>query len=406
MTLVRFRYVTTDRDRHGNLRYYFRRAGKPKMRLPGLPGSGEFMVAYQAALSGNAEAKSEKSFESLCRRYYKSAYFQSLEECTQRRKRTVLDEICNRVDDSGLRYGAAPYASMKKVHVRKLRDLKAATPEAANFRLKQISALFTWAIKNDLATFNPAEKLERLGGGSDGYYTWTDDDVEKFEAYWPVGSKPRLAMSIMLYLGVHRSDAVLIGKKHESSDELSVTFAQFKGRKEGIKFLTLPILPPLRAILDANPLGKETWLEAASGKPHSSNGFGNKFKSWSVKAGLPQCNCHGLRKIGAIRAAEAGASEHELMAMFGWDDANMARVYTRKAAQKKLAASGAAKLNLTKKIVPPSVPPVKKDSKNNTLEERWCPECPEEDSNLHGFHHWYLKPARLPIPPSGPAPNT
>jgi hypothetical protein len=44
------------------------------------------------------------------------------------------------------------------------------------------------------------------------------------------------------------------------------------------------------------------------------------------------------------------------MAMFGWDDASMARVYTRKAAQKKLAASGAAKLGLTKKIVPTSCP--------------------------------------------------
>lgn len=50
---------------------------------------------------------------------------------------------------------------------------------------------------------------------------------------WPVGAKPRLAMSIMLYLGVRRSDAVLIGKKHENRDELSVTFAQFKGAEEG-----------------------------------------------------------------------------------------------------------------------------------------------------------------------------
>jgi hypothetical protein len=130
----------------------------------------------------------------------------------------------------------------------------------------------------------------------------------------------------------------------------------------------------------------------------------------AVPALLPQCNCHGLRKIGAVRAAEAGASEHELMAMFGWDDANMARVYTRKAAQKKLAASGAAKLGLTKKIVPSPVPPEGKDNQINSLEEERCPEeeewCPEEDSNLHGFHHWYLKPARLPIPPSGPSPNT
>ena len=403
MTLIRFRYITTDRDRHGNLRYYFRRPGKPKMRLRGLPGSEEFMAAYKSALSSNAEAKSAKSFESLCQLYYKSAYFRCLEEYTQRRKRTVLDEICNMVDESGRRYGAAPYASMKKVHVRKLRDMKAGTPEAANFRLKQISALFTWAMKNDLATFNPAEKLEKLGGGSDGYYTWTEQDVETFEAYWPVGAKPRLAMSIMLYLGVRRSDAVLIGKKHESRDGLAVTFAQFKGRKKGIKLLTLPILPPLREILDASALGRQTWLETASGKPHSSNSFGNKFKSWCVKAGLPQCNCHGLRKIGAVRAAEAGASEHELMAMFGWDDASMARVYTRKAAQKKLAASGAAKLGLTKEIVPRPVPPEVKDNKNNSVQEGWCP---EEDSNLHGFHHWYLKPARLPIPPSGLAPNT
>ena len=31
---------------------------------------------------------------------------------------------------------------------------------------------------------------------------------------------------------------------------------------------------------------------------------------------------------------------------------------------------------------------------------RWCP---GEDSNLHGLRHWYLKPARLPIPPPGHA---
>jgi integrase len=165
-----------------------------------------------------------------------------------------------------------------------------------------------------------------------------------------VEAAPREGHGVGAVLGVRRSDAVLIGKKHENRDGLSVTFAQFKGRKKGIKLLTLPILPPLRAILNVSALGRETWLEAASGKQHSSNGSGNTFKSWCVEAGLPQCNCHGLRKIGAVRAAEAGASEHELMAMFGWDDARMARVYTRKAAQKKLAASGAAKLGLTKKM--------------------------------------------------------
>jgi hypothetical protein len=32
------------------------------------------------------------------------------------------------------------------------------------------------------------------------------------------------------------------------------------------------------------------------------------------------------------------------------------------------------------------------------LKNSWCP---GEDSNLHVLQHWYLKPARLPIPPPG-----
>ena len=314
MTLVKFRYITKDRDRHGNLRFYFRRPGKPKTRLRGLPGSDEFMTAYKAALAENdpSRAKAEKSFDWLCDRYYKSAHFQSLEEDTRRRKRAVLNEICNMVAGSGKRLGLAPYAGLKRMHVRQFRDMKAARPEAANFCLKQISALYAWAIRNDLATVNPAEKVEKLGSGSDGYYTWTDQDAETFEAFWSVGSRPRLAMSIMLYLGVRRSDAVLIGKKHESKDGFSVTFAQFKGRKKGAKVLTLPILQPFRAILDASELGRVTWLETAFGKPYSAAGFGNSFKDWCREAGLPQCSPHGLRKIGPVRAAEAGASELSL----------------------------------------------------------------------------------------------
>ena len=53
MALVKFRYVTRDRDRHGNLRFYFRRPGKPKIRLRGLPGSDEFADVYKAALAEN-----------------------------------------------------------------------------------------------------------------------------------------------------------------------------------------------------------------------------------------------------------------------------------------------------------------------------------------------------------------
>jgi integrase-like protein len=127
----------------------------------------------------------------------------------------------------------------------------------------------------------------------------------------------------------------------------------------------------LRGILDGSELGREAWLETSLAKPYSNAGFGNAFKDWCKEAGLPRWNCRGLRKMGAVRAAEAHASEHELMAMFGWEDADMARVYARKAAQKKLAGSGAAKLSFRQRIVPPTVPPLEIINRKQRLREGW-----------------------------------
>ena len=38
MVTLRLRFVVSDRDRHGNVRYYFRRKGEKKVRLHGFPG--------------------------------------------------------------------------------------------------------------------------------------------------------------------------------------------------------------------------------------------------------------------------------------------------------------------------------------------------------------------------------
>ena len=53
-------------------------------------------------------------------------------------------------------------------------------------------------------------------------------------------------------------------------------------------------------------------------------------------AGLPG-SAHGVRKIAATRAANAGATVAQLEAIFGWTGGNMASLYTRKADRKRLA---------------------------------------------------------------------
>ena len=59
-----------------------------------------------------------------------------------------------------------------------------------------------------------------------------------------------------------------------------------------------------------------------------------------AEAGLPSnCTAHGLRKIGAVRSAENGATAKQMMALFGWDSVRMAEHYTKMAEQKKLTAA-------------------------------------------------------------------
>ena len=49
MTRIRLKFVQAWVDREGRVHRYFRRPGYPRIRLPGLPGSAEFMAAYQEA---------------------------------------------------------------------------------------------------------------------------------------------------------------------------------------------------------------------------------------------------------------------------------------------------------------------------------------------------------------------
>jgi len=87
--------------------------------------------------------------------------------------------------------------------------------------------------------------------------------------------------------------------------------------------------------------GRMTFLETAFGNPFTENGFGNWFSRRCIEAGLDHHSPHGLRKAGATLAAENGATEAQLMAIFGWSDFKMPSRYTRKASRAVLARSSA-----------------------------------------------------------------
>jgi len=346
---IELKRITQDVDRHGNVRLYVRMPGRPKVRLTEEPGTEAFLAEHRRAVAGNEAPAKQKpvlapaasgSLAWLVLQYRGSAEFKRLAERTKR----VRSQILQRVVD---RDGTKPFALLEPRHLRKRRDEMSETPEAANGMLKAVRQIFRYAIDNDLTPHNPAAKVPYLPKIGDGFYSWTEEDIAKFEARHPVGTMARLALALMLYTSQRRSDAVLFGPEHVVDGWLR--FTQQKNRRRKAITLALPIVQPLADVLTATPTVGPTFLSTEFKKPFSENGFGNWFRKRCDEANLPHCTAHGLRKAGARRLAEAGKSEHQIRAVTGHTTSRQVDVYTKSTRQEMLAAQA-----LGVEIVPPS----------------------------------------------------
>jgi FMN phosphatase YigB (HAD superfamily) len=159
MIKTRLKYCIFDPDPNGNPRYYVRKPGQRKIRIPETfeDQSGritpEFMKAYFEALellenrrAAPPKLPREQTFYWLVDKYYRSPKFKSFDQLTQADKRSVLDRFCQTA-------GNLPYASFRKEDVERSQDKRRATPAAADKLVKYLRSLFVWAIKNKLATF-------------------------------------------------------------------------------------------------------------------------------------------------------------------------------------------------------------------------------------------------------------
>src|SRR5215475_15973719 len=105
----------------------------------------------------------------------------------------------------------------------------------------------------------------------------------------------------------------------------------------------IPILPTLDEILQAGPCADLAFICGENGRPLTKESFGNLFRDACNAAGVSK-SAHGVRKIGATRAAENGATVAELEAIFGWSGGGMASLYTRAADRARLAKGAMSKL--------------------------------------------------------------
>jgi integrase len=344
MSRVKLKYVHQFVDRRNGgakARYYFRRPGFKRVPLPGLPGSQEFLDAYTAALEGKTTpplpigAKRIKpgSIAALIALYFASAKFLSKAAATQSTYRNILEAI-------GREHGDKPVADLERKHLEAMQASKVKTPAAANHWLRLIKVLMSLAVREGMRFDNPAADLDPIKIRSEGFHTWSEQEIAAFEAFWPVGSKPRQAFALLLYTAQRRSDIVRMGRKHVRGDVVDV-----RQQKTG-KFIPIPMHPELARILAATPAAiTPTFLMTAYGKPFTAAGFGGWFREQCDAAGLPkECTAHGLRKAACRRLAEAGCSANVIASISGHTSLREVERYTREADQERMARIGMAAL--------------------------------------------------------------
>ena len=323
-------------DRHGKVRWRFRRKGF-SCYLPGPYGSVEFRTAYEAALNEAKTPAPTARFPRASLGWVITHYLGSPRHAQKAAitRRTLLNEL----DWLRETAGHLPVAKFRGRHVEALMARKNG-PAAQNRVRKNLSMIFNYAIRLELMASNPVKATDRVKHKSDGYHTWTDAELELFMEFHGPGTKARLALFLVMNTGASRQDLARLGWQNISKGRIS-----YRRGKTGVE-ADLPILPELAEELAKVPRSQMLFLPTENGAAHSPAGFGNWFKKQAVRAGVTadSANIHGLRKAGATLLAEHGATEWEIAAFLAHEDTKEAATYVRKANRAKLGTSALARL--------------------------------------------------------------
>jgi integrase len=251
------RYIHGYVDRNGKPRYYFRRAALKKVPLPGIPWSTEFMQAYETAFAGQPAAIGAGrvlpgSMHALAISYYSSLEYLRMKPISQRVRRNIIERFCRETDANGLRNGDKRAAVLQRDHVVRLMAARAAQPESANGLRKALRAMMRHAIDIKMREDDPTRDVRAIRVKSDGYHSWTEDEIALFAARHKIGSRARLALALLLYTGQRRSDVVRMGRQHIRDGVLDVR--QIKTGTE----MAIPVHPDLQAIITQSATGQMT----------------------------------------------------------------------------------------------------------------------------------------------------
>lgn len=330
MTHIKLNYVKRYAA-GGKVWHYFRKKGHKPVPLPGVPGSAEFMAAYQAALDTVLDRRSRHpagSVGAMIVNYYSSVEFtDGLKPSSKALYRQVLEAIRTA-------HGHRTVTGLDETQARKiLEKIGKDRPGMANLTRAVMHKVMKLARINP----NPFGGIPPYRVGT--HHTWTESELAAYEARWPLGTRQRLAYAALLWTSQRAGDVVRMRRPTPNAATIDVT-----QEKTGAE-VSIPIHAELWAAIKAGPANGVFLIGDERGRPISRHSLTRIVKAAAKTAGLPaKCLPHGLRKAAMRRLAEHGATEKEIQGVSGHKTLKEVARYTAAANQKRLAENAMRKL--------------------------------------------------------------
>jgi integrase len=210
---------------------------------------------------------------------------------------------------SGTSMGTSRSPPLERRHLEAMVATKAMnTPGGAAVTfLATVRALLRHAVAGGLREDDPTIGLRRPRTKSTGgWYSWSEDDIARFESHHPIGSRARLALALLLYTAQRRSDVIRMGRQHiRNTDDGPVI--QVRQQKTAAP-LEIPIHPELQVVIDGTPAEHLTFLVTRSGGPfnpvRSRTGSRTAAGKRACRPG-PRCTGCARRRAGGWRKSAA-----------------------------------------------------------------------------------------------------
>lgn len=330
-------YVKEYTDNCGIHRRYFRRKGFKGGPLPGSVGSPDFLEAYQAYMAARPAPLSRGrdgagTFGALISAYYGWTEFTNLKASSKSLYKYALQPLREK-------YGQRPLSSMTRENlIVVVETVGKRAPGMANLTRAVLQKMLRCALERNEIRENPlAKKITPYKIGT--HHTWTDDELEQFEAHWPLGTRQRLAYALLFYTGQRSGDVVRMTRGDISKGQISLV-----QEKTGVP-LRVTIHPDLARALKAGPSKGLSLIGDEQGRPIKRAALSHLMRLAIRQAGLPaRCVPHGLRKATLRTMAENGSSSKQLAAVSGHKTTKELDRYTAAADQPTLAGAGIASM--------------------------------------------------------------